>query len=177
MSSSLRLGFLCGLGCYTIWGCLPLYGQAGAQSEVASAYQHFIVDEAKMARTDNAFFSHCLPVRRNVNVNILLFNNRVYGLTKGEYSPTSPVGTRTKTTPMGSIDNPLNPILFALGAEATFIARTVDTNPRVIFSFEWNHKTDRDLLILVVLCHSFQTIVVNLRHALDWKESDSGVRH
>ena len=69
-------------------------------------------------------------LRRNINLNILLFNNRVYGLTKGQYSPTSPVGTRTKTTPMGSIDNPLNPILFALGAEATFIARTIDTNPK-----------------------------------------------
>jgi 2-oxoglutarate ferredoxin oxidoreductase subunit beta len=75
--------------------------------------------------------NHLMHVlRRNVNINILLFNNRVYGLTKGQYSPTSPVGTRTKTTPMGSIDNPLNPILFALGAEATFIARTVDTNPK-----------------------------------------------
>ena len=69
-------------------------------------------------------------LRRNVDINILLFNNRVYGLTKGQYSPTSPVGTKTKTTPMGSIDNPLNPILFALGAEATFIARTIDTNPK-----------------------------------------------
>jgi 2-oxoglutarate/2-oxoacid ferredoxin oxidoreductase subunit beta len=69
-------------------------------------------------------------LRRNVNVNVLLFNNRIYGLTKGQYSPTSPVGTKTKTTPMGSIDTPLNPILFALGAESTFIARTLDTNPR-----------------------------------------------
>jgi len=69
-------------------------------------------------------------LRRNVDINILLFNNRVYGLTKGQYSPTSPVGTKTKTTPMGSIDYPLNPILFALGAEATFIARTIDTNPK-----------------------------------------------
>ena len=67
-------------------------------------------------------------LRRNVNVNILLFNNRIYGLTKGQYSPTSPVGTRTKSTPMGSVDNPINPLLFALGAEATFIARTYDTN-------------------------------------------------
>ncbi|MDA0347957.1 MAG: 2-oxoacid:ferredoxin oxidoreductase subunit beta [Verrucomicrobia bacterium] len=75
--------------------------------------------------------NHLMHVlRRNVNINILLFNNRVYGLTKGQYSPTSPVGTKTKTTPMGSIDNPLNPILFALGAEATFIARTIDTNPK-----------------------------------------------
>lgn len=69
-------------------------------------------------------------LRRNINLNILLFNNRTYGLTKGQYSPTSPVGTKTKTTPMGSIDNPLNPILFALGADATFIARTIDNNPK-----------------------------------------------
>jgi 2-oxoglutarate ferredoxin oxidoreductase subunit beta len=73
--------------------------------------------------------NHLLHIlRRNVDVNILLFNNRIYGLTKGQYSPTSPVGTRTKTTPMGSVDNPINPLLFALGAEATFIARTYDAN-------------------------------------------------
>ena len=69
-------------------------------------------------------------LRRNVNVNVLLSNNRIYGLTKGQYSPTSPEGTRTKTTPGGSIDHPINPLLFALGAEATFIARTVDNNPK-----------------------------------------------
>jgi 2-oxoglutarate ferredoxin oxidoreductase subunit beta len=69
-------------------------------------------------------------LRRNLNVTVLLFNNRIYGLTKGQYSPTSPEGTKTKTTPTGSIDHPLNPLLFALGAEATFIARTVDNNPK-----------------------------------------------
>ena len=69
-------------------------------------------------------------LRRNLNINVLLFNNRIYGLTKGQYSPTSPFGTKTKTSPTGSIDNPLNPVLFALGAEATFIARTVDNNPK-----------------------------------------------
>ena len=67
-------------------------------------------------------------LRRNVNVTVLLFNNRIYGLTKGQYSPTSPVGTTTKTTPLGSIDHPINPLVFALGAEATFVARTVDNN-------------------------------------------------
>lgn len=67
-------------------------------------------------------------LRRNVNVKVLLFNNRIYGLTKGQYSPTSPTGLKTKSTPMGSIDHPINPLLFALGAEATFVARTVDTN-------------------------------------------------
>jgi 2-oxoglutarate ferredoxin oxidoreductase subunit beta len=65
-------------------------------------------------------------LRRNVNLNILLFNNQIYGLTKGQYSPTSEVGKRTKTSPMGSVDQPFNPVSLALGAEATFVARTID---------------------------------------------------
>ena len=71
---------------------------------------------------------HCL--RRNVDLKIILFNNRIYGLTKGQYSPTSLQGHRTKSTPMGSIDYPLNPISVALSAEATFVARTQDTNTK-----------------------------------------------
>ncbi|MDE0935403.1 MAG: 2-oxoacid:ferredoxin oxidoreductase subunit beta [Mariniblastus sp.] len=67
-------------------------------------------------------------VRRNVDVNIILFNNAIYGLTKGQYSPTSKVGTVTKSTPRGSIDHPLNPISVAIAAEATFVARSIDTN-------------------------------------------------
>ncbi|WP_308213835.1 2-oxoacid:ferredoxin oxidoreductase subunit beta [Rhodococcus tibetensis] len=67
-------------------------------------------------------------LRRNVNLKILLFNNQIYGLTKGQYSPTSAAGTITKSTPAGSIDRPLNPISLALGAEATFVARTVDSD-------------------------------------------------
>jgi 2-oxoglutarate ferredoxin oxidoreductase subunit beta len=69
-------------------------------------------------------------LRRNVDVKILLFNNRIYGLTKGQYSPTSELGKKTKSTPYGSVDLPLNPISIALGAEASFVARTVDTNPK-----------------------------------------------
>jgi 2-oxoglutarate ferredoxin oxidoreductase subunit beta len=65
-------------------------------------------------------------LRRNVNLTILLFNNRIYGLTKGQYSPTSEVGKVTKSTPFGSIDQPFNPLSVALGAEATFVARTHD---------------------------------------------------
>jgi 2-oxoglutarate ferredoxin oxidoreductase subunit beta len=65
-------------------------------------------------------------LRRNVNLNILLFNNQIYGLTKGQYSPTSEIGKRTKTSPMGSVDQPFNPVSLALGAEATFVARTID---------------------------------------------------
>ncbi|WP_055556001.1 2-oxoacid:ferredoxin oxidoreductase subunit beta [Streptomyces sp. NBRC 110028] len=67
-------------------------------------------------------------LRRNVNLKILLFNNRIYGLTKGQYSPTSEVGKITKSTPMGSLDAPFNPISLALGAEAGFVARTVDSD-------------------------------------------------
>ncbi|MDG1409772.1 MAG: 2-oxoacid:ferredoxin oxidoreductase subunit beta [Acidimicrobiales bacterium] len=65
-------------------------------------------------------------LRRNVNLTILLFNNQIYGLTKGQYSPTSEQGKVTKSTPMGSLDYPFNPISLALGAEATFVARTHD---------------------------------------------------
>ncbi|MEE1817518.1 2-oxoacid:ferredoxin oxidoreductase subunit beta [Streptomyces sp. SP18ES09] len=67
-------------------------------------------------------------LRRNVNLKILLFNNRIYGLTKGQYSPTSELGKVTKSTPMGSLDAPFNPVSLALGAEASFVARTVDSD-------------------------------------------------
>jgi 2-oxoglutarate ferredoxin oxidoreductase subunit beta len=67
-------------------------------------------------------------LRRNVNIKILLFNNEIYGLTKGQYSPTSPVGKRTKSTPMGSLDWPFNPLSIAIGAEASFVARAIDTD-------------------------------------------------
>ena len=73
--------------------------------------------------------NHLLHVlRRNVDVTVLLFNNRIYGLTKGQYSPTSELGKVTKSTPMGSADRPVSPCSFALGAGATFVARTVDRN-------------------------------------------------
>lgn len=67
-------------------------------------------------------------IRRNVDLKIVLFNNEIYGLTKGQYSPTSRLGTRTKSSPLGSIDNPLHPLSLAIGAEATFVARTVDVD-------------------------------------------------
>ncbi|MBB2894738.1 2-oxoacid:ferredoxin oxidoreductase subunit beta [Flexivirga oryzae] len=67
-------------------------------------------------------------LRRNVNLKILLFNNKIYGLTKGQYSPTSEVGAVTKSTPLGSVDQPFNPVSLALGAEASFVARTMDSD-------------------------------------------------
>jgi len=68
-------------------------------------------------------------LRRNVDLNVLLFNNEIYGLTKGQYSPTSEMGKRTKSSPMGSLDHPFNPLALALGADATFVARTIDRDP------------------------------------------------
>ncbi len=68
-------------------------------------------------------------LRRNLDVNVLLFNNEIYGLTKGQYSPTSPQGKVTKSTPLGSVDHPFNPLSLCLGADATFIARTIDRDP------------------------------------------------
>jgi 2-oxoglutarate ferredoxin oxidoreductase subunit beta len=67
-------------------------------------------------------------LRRNVNLTILLFNNRIYGLTKGQYSPTSEIGKVTKSTPMGSLDHPFNPVSLALGADATFVGRAMDSD-------------------------------------------------
>ena len=111
---------------------------------------------------------HC--IRRNVDLKVILFNNRIYGLTKGQYSPTSLQGHRSKSSPMGSIDYPLNPISVALAAEATFVARTQDTNTKhlsevlrraadhrgtafveiyqncVVFNpTAWDHTTDTDV--------------------------------
>lgn len=71
-------------------------------------------------------FIHLL--RRNLDINVVLFNNRIYGLTKGQYSPTSAEGQVTKSTPLGSIDHPLNPLSVAIAAEATFVARSMDAN-------------------------------------------------
>ncbi|MBR9998348.1 MAG: 2-oxoacid:ferredoxin oxidoreductase subunit beta [Cyclobacteriaceae bacterium] len=71
-------------------------------------------------------------LRRNFNVNILLFNNEIYGLTKGQYSPTSPIGTINKTAMWGTIDSPFNPLALALGADASFVARGLDVDPQLL---------------------------------------------
>ena len=82
-------------------------------------------------------------LRRNVNLTIILFNNQIYGLTKGQYSPTSETGKVTKSTPFGSLDHPYNPISLALGAEATFVARTHDmdrTHMMETFRAAYQHR-------------------------------------
>jgi len=82
-------------------------------------------------------------LRRNLDMNVMLFNNRIYGLTKGQYSPTSEVGKVTKSTPMGSLDIPFNPLSLALGAGSTFIARTIDKETKhlqEIITESYKHK-------------------------------------
>jgi 2-oxoglutarate/2-oxoacid ferredoxin oxidoreductase subunit beta len=82
-------------------------------------------------------------LRRNVNIKILLFNNQIYGLTKGQYSPTSEVGKTTKSSPFGSIDYPFNPVSLALGAEASFVARTLDmdrTHTQAVLEKAYAHQ-------------------------------------
>ena len=130
--------FISGIGCSSrfpyymnTYGFHTIHGRAPA-----------IATGLKVARPDLKIFvvtgdgdglsiggNHMLHVlRRNVDVTILLFNNRIYGLTKGQYSPTSELGKITKSTPAGSADRPVNPLAFALGCGATFVARTVDRN-------------------------------------------------
>lgn len=84
-------------------------------------------------------------LRRNLDMNVLLFNNQIYGLTKGQYSPTSEKDKRTKSTPSGSLDHPFNPLALALGADASFIARTMDRDPKhiqqMLFRAQQHHGT------------------------------------
>lgn len=112
-------------GFHTIHGRAPAVatGVATANPDLAT---WIVTGDGDALSIGGNHLAHIL--RRNPNVNILLFNNEIYGLTKGQYSPTSPEGTRTKTSPMGSVDHPFNPLSFALGCNSTFVARTVDTN-------------------------------------------------
>ncbi len=134
-------------------------------------------------------------LRRNVNCNILLFNNRIYGLTKGQYSPTSEVGKKTKSTPFGSIDAPINPVRFALGCGASYVARTIDREAKhqqEIYEDAYNH-TGTSFIEIYQNCNIFNDgafahlterdikddNVLVLKHGepmIFGKESDRGIR-
>src|SRR5207244_5089737 len=95
--------------------------------------------------------NHLLHIlRRNVDVVIVLFNNRIYGLTKGQYSPTSEMGKRTKSSPMGTIDHPVNPLSVALGAEATFVARSLDIDVHHLLTILYRAAHHNSTSFLVV---------------------------
>lgn len=148
-----KVVFVSGIGCssrfpYYIntYGFHSLHGRGAAiASGIKIANPDLSVwlatgDGDSMAIGGNHFI-HIL--RRNINVNIILFNNKIYGLTKGQYSPTTPVGSITKTSPEGTIENPFLPGELAMGASATFYARVVDTDPKMmkeVFVEAANHK-------------------------------------
>ncbi len=145
--------FVSGIGCssrfpYYIntYGFHSLHGRGAAiATGVKIANPNLSVwlitgDGDSMAIGGNHFI-HIL--RRNINVNILLFNNKIYGLTKGQYSPTTPKGSITKTSPEGTIENPFQPGELAMGAQGTFFARVVDSDPKMmkeVFAAAAAHK-------------------------------------
>jgi 2-oxoglutarate ferredoxin oxidoreductase subunit beta len=114
-------------GIHTIHGRAPAFA-TGVKSANPDLSVWLITGDGDGLSIGGNHLLHIL--RRNVEVRILLFNNRIYGLTKGQYSPTSPIGKRTGSTPFGSIDHPVDPIRFALGADASFVARVVDVDAK-----------------------------------------------
>ncbi|MFM7253735.1 MAG: 2-oxoacid:ferredoxin oxidoreductase subunit beta [Ilumatobacteraceae bacterium] len=139
-----RTVFISGIGCSSrfpyymnTYGMHSIHGRAPAiATGVATARPDLdvwvITGDGDALSIGGNHLLHAL--RRNVNLTILLFNNRIYGLTKGQYSPTSEEGKVTKSTPMGSIDHPFNPLAVALGAEASFVARTHDLDRKHMMS-------------------------------------------
>lgn len=130
--------FISGIGCSSrfpyymgTYGLHSIHGRAPAVATGVKALRPelsvwVITGDGDSLSIGGNHTAHVL--RRNVDLNILLFNNQIYGLTKGQYSPTSEVGKRTKSTPFGSIDHPFNPLSFALGADASFVARAIDVD-------------------------------------------------
>lgn len=131
--------FISGIGCSSrfpyymeTFGMHSIHGRATAIASGLKATRPelsvwIITGDGDALSIGGNHFIHLL--RRNFNVNVLLFNNEIYGLTKGQYSPTSEAGKITKSTPMGSVDHPFNPLALALGADGTFVARTMDRDP------------------------------------------------
>jgi 2-oxoglutarate ferredoxin oxidoreductase subunit beta len=130
--------FISGIGCSSrfpyymnTYGFHSIHGRAPAiATGLASAREDLsvwvVTGDGDSLSIGGNHLIHAL--RRNVNLKILMFNNRIYGLTKGQYSPTSETGKVTKSSPMGSVDSPFNPISLAIGAEASFVARTLDSD-------------------------------------------------
>ena len=130
--------FVSGIGCSSrfpyymnTYGVHTIHGRApavatGIKSQRPDLSVWVITGDGDALSIGGNHFLHVL--RRNVDIKYLLFNNRIYGLTKGQYSPTSELGKKTKSTPMGSIDYPIDPVSMALGAGATFVARAVDVD-------------------------------------------------
>lgn len=125
-------------GLHTIHGRAPTFA-TGIKIQNPELSVWLITGDGDGLSIGGNHLAHIL--RRNLDVNIILFNNEIYGLTKGQYSPTSKEGIKTKSTPMGAIDHPFDPMSFALGCGATFFARTMDTDPKHMMEvFEKAHQ-------------------------------------
>jgi len=132
--------FVSGIGCSSrfpyymeTYGMHSIHGRATAVASGLKAARPelsvwIITGDGDSLSIGGNHFIHLL--RRNFDVNVLLFNNEIYGLTKGQYSPTSEFGKVTKSTPMGSVDHPFNPLALCMGADATFVARSMDRDPK-----------------------------------------------
>ena len=133
-----NLVFISGIGCSSrfpyymdTYGIHSIHGRAPAFATGLKATRPelevwVITGDGDALSIGGNHLMHC--IRRNLDVNIVLFNNRIYGLTKGQYSPTSPQGKVTKSTPMGAIDNPIHPLSVAIGCDGSFVARSIDVN-------------------------------------------------
>ena len=133
-----NLVFISGIGCSSrfpyymdTYGMHSIHGRApsfatGLKSTRPELEVWVITGDGDALSIGGNHLMHC--IRRNLDVNIVLFNNRIYGLTKGQYSPTSPQGKVTKSTPMGAIDNPIHPLSVAIGCDGSFVARSIDVN-------------------------------------------------
>jgi len=132
--------FVSGIGCSSrfpyyvnTFGMHSIHGRApaiatGVKASRPELYVWVVTGDGDGLSIGGNHLIHC--IRRNVDLKIILFNNKIYGLTKGQYSPTSEFGKKTKSTPMGSIDYPINPLHIALAAEATFVARSLDIDTK-----------------------------------------------
>ncbi len=200
-----KIAFISGIGCssrfpyyMSTYGMHSIHGRApsfatGLKSVRPDLQVWVITGDGDALSIGGNHLMHA--IRRNVNVNIILFNNRIYGLTKGQYSPTSEVGKITKSSPMGSVDNPLTPLSLAVGCGATFIARSIDThikhlgstllaaaehqgtsfvevyqNCNIFNDGAWKYATDRE---------TKQDNIVELEHGkplIFGAESDKGIR-
>ena len=200
-----KIVFISGIGCSSrfpyymnTYGMHSIHGRApafatGLKSTRPDLQVWVITGDGDGLSIGGNHLMHC--IRRNIDVNIVMFNNSIYGLTKGQYSPTSPQGHVTKSTPTGSIDNPLTPLTVAISAEATFVARSIDFNVKhlgatlkraaehkgvsfvevrqncnVFNDGAWEHMTDRETKAdnLIELEHGKPLVF--------GKEKDKGVR-
>lgn len=159
--------FISGIGCSSrfpyymeTYGMHSIHGRATAIASGLKATRPelsvwIVTGDGDALSIGGNHFIHLL--RRNFDVNVLLFNNEIYGLTKGQYSPTSPEGSVTKSTPAGSLDHPFNPLALCLGADASFIARSMDRDPKHLreILLKGHHHKGSSLIEIYQNCNVF----------------------